>query len=79
MILLHHALTLSCRSHLQSQPYQQHRNLCLPSDSPLSLRPSQQAKGQTNPLALQLMAQGLYNHSTIPIREEDEDKLLPPV
>ncbi|KAK8393844.1 hypothetical protein O3P69_006871 [Scylla paramamosain] len=39
----------------------------------------QQAKGQTNPLALQLMAQGLYNHSTIPIREEDEDKLLPPI
>ncbi|XP_069186957.1 homeobox protein E60-like [Procambarus clarkii] len=38
-----------------------------------------QAKGQANPLALQLMAQGLYNHSTIPIREEDEDKLLPPV
>ncbi|XP_050695655.1 homeobox protein engrailed-1-B-like isoform X3 [Eriocheir sinensis] len=37
-----------------------------------------QAKGQTNPLALQLMAQGLYNHSTIPIREEDEEKLLPP-
>ncbi|XP_071526773.1 homeobox protein engrailed-1a-like isoform X2 [Panulirus ornatus] len=38
-----------------------------------------QAKGQANPLALQLMAQGLYNHSTIPIREEDEEKLLPPV
>jgi homeobox protein engrailed len=24
------------------------------------------ASGQKNPLALQLMAQGLYNHSTIP-------------
>ncbi|XP_070000845.1 homeobox protein engrailed-1a isoform X3 [Penaeus vannamei] len=35
--------------------------------------------GQKNPLALQLMAQGLYNHSTIPIREEDDEKILPPV
>ncbi|XP_018007264.1 homeobox protein engrailed-1 isoform X2 [Hyalella azteca] len=32
--------------------------------------------GHKNPLALQLMAQGLYNHSTIPIREEDEEQLL---
>ncbi|XP_068210738.1 LOW QUALITY PROTEIN: homeobox protein engrailed-1a-like [Palaemon carinicauda] len=40
---------------------------------------SQQTAGQKNPLALQLMAQGLYNHSTIPIRDEDEEKLLPPV
>ena len=29
--------------------------------------------GQKNPLALQLMAQGLYNHSTVPI-DEDEDE-----
>ncbi|KAF2366428.1 Homeobox engrailed C-terminal [Trinorchestia longiramus] len=35
-----------------------------------------QTTGHKNPLALQLMAQGLYNHSTIPIREEDEDQLL---
>ncbi|XP_047501174.1 homeobox protein E60-like [Penaeus chinensis] len=38
-----------------------------------------QSAGQKNPLALQLMAQGLYNHSTIPIREEDDEKILPPV
>ncbi|EEB10289.1 Homeobox protein E30, putative [Pediculus humanus corporis] len=31
------------------------------------------AKGEKNPLALQLMAQGLYNHSTIPV---DEDEYL---
>lgn len=31
------------------------------------------ASGQKNPLALQLMAQGLYNHSTVPAGEEDED------
>ncbi|KZS03509.1 Homeobox engrailed-like protein [Daphnia magna] len=30
--------------------------------------------GQKNPLALQLMAQGLYNHSTVPVGEEDEDE-----
>lgn len=28
--------------------------------------------GQKNPLALQLMAQGLYNHSTIPLTKEEE-------
>nr|CYF18415.1 engrailed [Pholcus phalangioides] len=32
------------------------------------------ASGQRNPLALQLMAQGLYNHSTIPLRDEDDDE-----
>ncbi|KAK6634391.1 hypothetical protein RUM43_011792 [Polyplax serrata] len=31
------------------------------------------ARGEKNPLALQLMAQGLYNHSTIPV---DEDEYL---
>lgn len=29
------------------------------------------AKGEKNPLALQLMAQGLYNHSTVPVDEEE--------
>lgn len=29
--------------------------------------------GQKNPLALQLMAQGLYNHSTVPVDEDDEE------
>ncbi|PRD33873.1 UNVERIFIED_CONTAM: Homeobox protein engrailed [Trichonephila clavipes] len=32
------------------------------------------ASGQRNPLALQLMAQGLYNHSTIPIRDEEDEE-----
>ncbi|XP_055953192.1 homeobox protein engrailed-1-B-like isoform X2 [Argiope bruennichi] len=32
------------------------------------------ASGQRNPLALQLMAQGLYNHSTIPIRDDEDDE-----
>ena len=32
------------------------------------------ASGQRSALALQLMAQGLYNHSTIPIRDEDDDE-----
>jgi homeobox protein engrailed len=31
------------------------------------------SSGQKNPLALQLMAQGLYNHSTVPIDEEEEE------
>ncbi|XP_077298173.1 uncharacterized protein LOC143919637 isoform X2 [Arctopsyche grandis] len=31
------------------------------------------ASGQKNPLALQLMAQGLYNHSTIPLSREEEE------
>ncbi|KAK3914686.1 Segmentation polarity homeobox protein engrailed [Frankliniella fusca] len=31
------------------------------------------ASGSKNPLALQLMAQGLYNHSTVPIDEEEEE------
>nr|CAB51041.1 putative transcription factor [Periplaneta americana] len=31
------------------------------------------ASGRKNPLALQLMAQGLYNHSTVPIDEEEEE------
>ncbi|KAB7506491.1 Homeobox protein E60, partial [Armadillidium nasatum] len=35
-----------------------------------------QVSGSKNPLALQLMAQGLYNHSTIPVREEDEEKMF---
>ncbi|XP_035215424.1 homeobox protein engrailed-1-B-like isoform X1 [Stegodyphus dumicola] len=30
-----------------------------------------------NPLALQLMAQGLYNHSTIPLRDDDDDDERP--
>lgn len=29
--------------------------------------------GQKNPLALQLMAQGLYNHSTVPLTREEEE------
>ncbi|XP_046416882.1 homeobox protein engrailed-1a-like [Neodiprion fabricii] len=32
--------------------------------------------GQKNPLALQLMAQGLYNHSTVPV-DEDGEELIP--
>uniref|UniRef100_A0A1B0CE27 Homeobox protein engrailed-like n=1 Tax=Lutzomyia longipalpis TaxID=7200 RepID=A0A1B0CE27_LUTLO len=31
------------------------------------------ASGQKNPLALQLMAQGLYNHSTIALTREEEE------
>lgn len=31
------------------------------------------ATGQKNPLALQLMAQGLYNHSTVPVDENGEE------
>ncbi|GLV40935.1 invected [Carabus blaptoides fortunei] len=31
------------------------------------------ASGQKNPLALQLMAQGLYNHSTVPLTREEEE------
>nr|CAD7606235.1 unnamed protein product [Timema genevievae] len=34
------------------------------------------ASGHKNPLALQLMAQGLYNHSTVPLDEEEEEALL---
>lgn len=34
------------------------------------------ASGHKNPLALQLMAQGLYNHSTVPMDEEEEQALL---
>lgn len=34
------------------------------------------ATGVKNPLALQLMAQGLYNHSTVPLSDE-EDELDP--
>ncbi|GLH17123.1 Homeobox protein E60, partial [Gryllus bimaculatus] len=30
------------------------------------------ASGRRNPLALQLMAQGLYNHSTVPLDEDEE-------
>ncbi|XP_058797311.1 homeobox protein engrailed-2b-like [Phymastichus coffea] len=33
------------------------------------------ATGQKNPLALQLMAQGLYNHSTVPVDEDAEEGL----
>ncbi|XP_018304302.1 homeobox protein engrailed-1a [Mycetomoellerius zeteki] len=33
------------------------------------------ASGQKNPLALQLMAQGLYNHSTVPV-DEDGDEIV---
>lgn len=29
--------------------------------------------GQKNPLAMQLMAQGLYNHSTVPLTKEEEE------
>ncbi|XP_022244033.1 homeobox protein engrailed-1-B-like isoform X1 [Limulus polyphemus] len=32
------------------------------------------ATGHTNSLAIQLMAQGLYNHSTIPVRDDLDDK-----
>lgn len=31
------------------------------------------SSGHKNPLALQLMAQGLYNHSTIPLTKEEEE------
>ena len=31
------------------------------------------SSGVKNPLALQLMAQGLYNHSTIPLSKEEEE------
>lgn len=31
------------------------------------------ARGEKNPLALQLMAQGLYNHSTVPLTKEEEE------
>ncbi|XP_014216794.1 segmentation polarity homeobox protein engrailed-like [Copidosoma floridanum] len=31
------------------------------------------ATGQKNPLALQLMAQGLYNHSTVPVDEDGDE------
>ncbi|XP_055844855.1 homeobox protein E60 [Episyrphus balteatus] len=31
------------------------------------------SSGTKNPLALQLMAQGLYNHSTIPLTKEEEE------
>lgn len=31
------------------------------------------ASGTKNPLALQLMAQGLYNHSTLPMSKDDEE------
>ncbi|XP_072753104.1 segmentation polarity homeobox protein engrailed [Anoplolepis gracilipes] len=34
------------------------------------------ASGQKNPLALQLMAQGLYNHSTVPVDEDDEEIVI---
>ena len=33
------------------------------------------ASGHKNPLALQLMAQGLYNHSTVPLTREEEEQL----
>lgn len=32
------------------------------------------ASGTKNPLALQLMAQGLYNHSTLSVNKEDESE-----
>ncbi|KAK2580648.1 hypothetical protein KPH14_007754 [Odynerus spinipes] len=35
------------------------------------------ASGQKNPLALQLMAQGLYNHSTVPVDEDGEEIAAP--
>ncbi|XP_023242574.1 homeobox protein engrailed-1-B-like isoform X1 [Centruroides vittatus] len=34
------------------------------------------ASGQRNPLALQLMAQGLYNHSTIPVRDDQDEQSM---
>ncbi|XP_011302786.1 segmentation polarity homeobox protein engrailed [Fopius arisanus] len=33
--------------------------------------------GQRNPLALQLMAQGLYNHTTVPVDEDGEETTTP--
>nr|Q05640.1 RecName: Full=Homeobox protein engrailed [Artemia franciscana]CAA50279.1 engrailed [Artemia franciscana] len=33
------------------------------------------SSGQKNPLALQLMAQGLYNHSTIPTEDDEDDEI----
>ncbi|XP_014213070.1 homeobox protein engrailed-like SMOX-2 [Copidosoma floridanum] len=32
------------------------------------------ASGQKNPLALQLMAEGLYNHSTVPLSKEEMEQ-----
>jgi homeobox protein engrailed len=32
------------------------------------------ASGAKNPLALQLMAQGLYNHSTVPMSDEESEE-----
>ncbi|XP_050529975.1 homeobox protein engrailed-1-B-like isoform X2 [Daktulosphaira vitifoliae] len=34
------------------------------------------ASGTKNPLALQLMAQGLYNHSTVMITKEEEEQMM---
>uniref|UniRef100_A0A182SDG2 Homeobox domain-containing protein n=1 Tax=Anopheles maculatus TaxID=74869 RepID=A0A182SDG2_9DIPT len=31
------------------------------------------SSSEKNPLALQLMAQGLYNHSTVPLTKEEEE------
>lgn len=31
------------------------------------------SSGEKNPLALQLMAQGLYNHTTVPLTPEEEE------
>lgn len=32
------------------------------------------ANGLKNPLAINLMNQGLYNHSTIPLQDDSEDE-----
>lgn len=34
------------------------------------------ASGTKNPLALQLMAQGLYNHSTVMVTKEEEEQMM---
>jgi homeobox protein engrailed len=34
------------------------------------------ASGQRNTLALKLMAEGLYNHATIPIKEDEDEEMV---
>ncbi|CAB0030457.1 unnamed protein product [Trichogramma brassicae] len=38
---------------------------------------NKKASGHKNPLALQLMAQGLYNHSTVPVDDDGQEILFP--
>ncbi|CAG0920838.1 unnamed protein product [Notodromas monacha] len=34
------------------------------------------ASGQRNALAMKLMAEGLYNHATIPIKEDEDEEMV---